>query len=155
YRRVKPAFDEMCRRIIDAAERCDDSQGSAARVETLMEELIQGERGPIGLVFDLTSTTMGDAAYWLRRYEDRARSASEQGSQDERLLWEDFDAPIFQAKLLRELVGNPFRPTPAIPPEVLAWNDGCVVKLAGAIYDRRDFRPEPMGVLADALEDAG
>jgi hypothetical protein len=38
---------------------------------------------------------------------------------------------------------------------VLAWNEGCVVKLAAGIYQDRDFSQERMGVLGDALEEAG
>jgi hypothetical protein len=54
--------------------------------------------------------------------------------------------------LLRDIVGNPFRPV-AVTPRVLAWNDRAVPKLAQAIHDRRSFAELP--VLADALEDAG
>jgi hypothetical protein len=60
-----------------------------------------------------------------------------------------------QCHLLRDIMGNPFRPHPPIPAAVLAWNDGCVVKMATAIYEERDFSRESMGVLADALEEAG
>jgi hypothetical protein len=57
-----------------------------------------------------------------------------------------------QAKLLRELVGNPFKLVPDVT-RWLTWNDGAVRKLAQAIYDDRRFGDLP--VLADALEDAG
>jgi hypothetical protein len=57
--------------------------------------------------------------------------------------------------LLRDITGNPFRPLPPIPATVLTRNDGIAVKLAGRIYDERDFVRESMGVLADALEEAG
>jgi hypothetical protein len=60
-----------------------------------------------------------------------------------------------QAALLRDLLGPlPFRDV-RVPVSVLSWNDGCVVKLATAIYEEREFTPKRMGVLADALEDAG
>ncbi len=65
-----------------------------------------------------------------------------------------------QAHLLRDLFGPiPLR-SMALPPSVRRWDDGCVVKLAGAIYEERSL-PEGtldvrgMCVLADALEDAG
>jgi hypothetical protein len=61
----------------------------------------------------------------------------------------------FQAALIRDIFPNPFRPTPSIGPQVLAWNDGCVVKLASSIYLDRDFGPARMGVLVDALEEVG
>jgi hypothetical protein len=60
-----------------------------------------------------------------------------------------------QVTLLRDIFGPlPFRDI-RVPAQVLAWNDGCVVRLATAIYEGREFTPERMGVLADALEDAG
>jgi hypothetical protein len=57
-----------------------------------------------------------------------------------------------QADLLREIFGNPVRPTPVVP-AWLAWNDGMAVKLARAIYEERAFDRLP--ILADALEEAG
>src|SRR5262249_7517154 len=54
--------------------------------------------------------------------------------------------------LLREIVGNPFRP-PAVSPTCLTWNDATVPRIAQAIYDERAFDRLP--ILADALEDAG
>jgi hypothetical protein len=57
-----------------------------------------------------------------------------------------------QADLLRDIVGDPFRPCVVEP----AWserNGGVVRRLAQAIYDERAFDRLP--VLADALEDAG
>jgi hypothetical protein len=57
-----------------------------------------------------------------------------------------------QADLLREVVGNPFRPV-TINPAWLTWNDGTVRRIAQTIYDERGF--DRMPILADALTDAG
>jgi hypothetical protein len=57
-----------------------------------------------------------------------------------------------QARLLRDIFGNPFVP-PTLDPGWLSWNDGTVRKIAQAIYDDRAFDRLP--ILADALEDAG
>lgn len=54
--------------------------------------------------------------------------------------------------LLRDIVGNPFRPN-RVDHRWLTWNGGAVVKLAATIYDERIFNRLP--VLADALEAAG
>jgi hypothetical protein len=54
--------------------------------------------------------------------------------------------------MVREVFGNPYRPV-AIEPAWRTWNDGCVVRLARAIYEERRFRELP--ILADALMDAG
>jgi hypothetical protein len=61
----------------------------------------------------------------------------------------------FLESLIRDIFGNPFRPLPRVAAPVLSWNDGCVVKLAAAAYEGRDYTPQRMGVLADALEEAG
>jgi hypothetical protein len=55
-------------------------------------------------------------------------------------------------KLLRDVFGNPFRPSP-LDPSWLAWNGGTVPRMAQAIYDDRRFSDLP--ILADALEEAG
>ncbi len=54
-----------------------------------------------------------------------------------------------QADLLREVVGNPFRPANIAP----AWRTKDVVTLAKVIYEEERFANVP--VLADALEEAG
>ncbi len=57
------------------------------------------------------------------------------------------------ADLVREVIGNPFRPPPPPDAAVLAWNGGTVPALARTIYDEWKFNRLP--VLADALEEAG
>jgi hypothetical protein len=54
-----------------------------------------------------------------------------------------------QAALLREVVGNPFRPV-AFSPE---WRTDIAVVLAQQMYESREFSAMP--ILADALQDAG
>jgi hypothetical protein len=58
----------------------------------------------------------------------------------------------WQAGLVREVMGNPFRPR-LVEPVCLAWDGGLVRHLAEGIYEEQAF--ERMGVLGDALEDAG
>jgi hypothetical protein len=57
-----------------------------------------------------------------------------------------------QADLLRDIVGNPFRPA-AVEPSWLAWNDRCVERMAHGVYEERAFDRLP--ILHDALLDAG
>lgn len=57
-----------------------------------------------------------------------------------------------QCDRLRDIFGNPFRPT-ILDPSWLAWNERCVEKLAWTIYAERRF--EDLPILGDALEDAG
>jgi hypothetical protein len=67
-----------------------------------------------------------------------------------------FDPPSEAAalcQLLRDIMGNPFRPPAPLEPAVLALHDHAARRLAGAIYDGRRF--EDLPVLADLLEEAG
>jgi hypothetical protein len=54
-----------------------------------------------------------------------------------------------QARLLRDIFGNPFRPVAFDP----SWRSHTAVSLARSMYEGRDFTPMP--ILADALQDAG
>jgi hypothetical protein len=66
-----------------------------------------------------------------------------------------------QAALLRDIFGpSPFISQPPLPPSLLQWKNGLVVKLARAAYDDRllpsgELRPDRLGILSDALEEAG
>jgi hypothetical protein len=60
--------------------------------------------------------------------------------------------PPALCSLLRDVAGNPFRPS-RLDPAWLAWQDGIVPRLARSIYDERAFDRVP--ILADALEEAG
>jgi hypothetical protein len=56
---------------------------------------------------------------------------------------------------LRDIFGPlPFRAVTS-DPAWLRWSGGTVQRLAVSAYEERDFSPERLGVLADALEDAG
>jgi hypothetical protein len=55
-------------------------------------------------------------------------------------------------ELIREVVGNPFRPV-VVDASWLRWNDGTVVKVTRGIYEERAFGRMP--ILHDALLDAG
>jgi hypothetical protein len=61
-----------------------------------------------------------------------------------------------QAALLRDIFGPLLsQPLPLVAPAVLAWEGAIAARLAAAIYEERGLSPERMGVLADALEEAG
>jgi hypothetical protein len=64
--------------------------------------------------------------------------------------WREF---FSQAAIIHDIFRNPFRPSPSLPPAVLAWNGGTVCRIAQATYGERSF--ERLPILADALEDAG
>ncbi len=66
----------------------------------------------------------------------------------------------FICAILRDLFGPlPFRPV-ALPASLRTWSDGTVAKLARGVYDDRELpggtlERMRLGVLADALEEAG
>jgi hypothetical protein len=62
------------------------------------------------------------------------------------------DELAVQAHLLRDVVGNPFRPA-TLDPAWLATNDGAIARLAQAIDAERAHDRLP--ILGDALEEAG
>lgn len=75
--------------------------------------------------------------------------------------WRQLNSEISgsEARYLRELFGNPFRPV-TIAPDWLTWNSANIPKLAAAIYEHRalpagTFDVERLSVLGDALEEAG
>jgi hypothetical protein len=57
-----------------------------------------------------------------------------------------------QVSLLRDIVGNPFKPQ-HVEKSILRWRSRTVSDMARSIYDKRSFAALP--VLGDALEDAG
>jgi hypothetical protein len=138
--------------IVDVAERFADGQADwqelrAAEYLAYDEAGIQGEDSALWAA----SHTAGDCVYFHPYYhfEDtthfHAAIAAGPAAKES----------IAQASLLRDIFGNPFRPLPSLGPAQIAWNEGCVVKLATSIYEERDFSVERIGVLADALEEAG
>jgi hypothetical protein len=74
---------------------------------------------------------------------------------DKRFYAEGYNCPLrdteraVQAHLLRDSVGNPFRPVTVD----VSFVKGFVTAIANGVYDQRAF--DGMPILADALEDAG
>jgi hypothetical protein len=129
--------DERSRRAVEVAERYADGQASLAELQEariaahFATRADQGDavRAAYYAVVDGAAFAMGHASF-------RARTAD----------WE-----VRQGSWLRDLLGGRER-----PPDLdscRAWNGGCVVKLARAVYEERRF--EDLPVLADALEEAG
>jgi hypothetical protein len=133
--------DGRCRRAIETAERVAD--GNAGEVE--QREAAVGARASTdyrqsvaGFCASLTVATYpGYSAYY----------AASVGND-----------PV-QCEFLRDIFGNLFRPV-TINPDWLRWNAGVVEHLARAAYEERtlpsgELDRQRLGILADALEDAG
>jgi hypothetical protein len=130
----------------------------------LMETLDLTGAGVTPLGAGMACWRFGSAVAWVVARESISISCAG-ATEDDRFEW-GFSGgppdPLFQAiqaaegraqaHLLREVIGNPFRPV-TVHPSWLARNDGTVVKLAQAINDERAFNR--LLILADALEEAG
>jgi hypothetical protein len=82
--------------------------------------------------------------------DDACRAFGDEGSTE----W--FKARSHQTNLLRDIIGNPFRPISINP----IWITPTVLDLARSAYDERimpsgELEPANLAVLSDALEEAG
>jgi hypothetical protein len=140
-RRRDVLTDAPSRAAVEAAERFADGLASRAELRRL------GRPRKVGLYLAAYDAASPDATAAAR---EGSASAAELAS----LIYPRRERPErrVQARLLRDIFGNPFRPA-AVDPAWLAWGGGTPRKLAGAIYDKRRFKDLPN--LADALEEAG
>jgi hypothetical protein len=145
--------DDRGRRAVELAEQFADGKG---RLEDLTVQAFAAE-----------DATLADAVAALAAYADALYAAahvmgpaaqalaatvadSDTGST---AYWDAYrDEVQVQERLLRCIVGNPFRAA-TTDPERARRNRGTVTGLAEAIYQERAFDRLP--VLADALEEAG
>jgi hypothetical protein len=166
---------EPCRRVIEATEALVDGQVDAlafkdafAAVEDFLGDLIvQAGAGVL-----LGNEEWGDYASYLiasRHAWDAVEVASRAvvhvalslsrapagwQPRDFRFVWAEERG--YQANLLREVFGNPFRPVSVAP----GWRTATVDAAAGAAYAERHLpsghlNPSHLAILADALEEAG
>jgi hypothetical protein len=71
-----------------------------------------------------------------------------------RVAWPDHESSARNSvAFLRDIIGDPFRPSRSLPSAVLNWNGGTVCRIARGIYDEHAFDRLP--ILHDALLDAG
>lgn len=148
--------DPRSRRAVEASEQYADEIGSLELLLHTHQEAWKAqeiaERGEAKqaamaayygsyprMNWDTAETTARDAVYALRPQatptpEERAVSNSERRA---------------QCDLLRDIFGNPFRPTDFSPD----WRTDTAVALAHTMYESREF--SAMTILADALQDAG
>jgi hypothetical protein len=172
--------DQRSRRLIEVSEQFADGRATARRLQSAWDSADEAEQGihhrdgsnveqrsaqavmHLGVNLDLAEAlgmaveTMGEAAR-NAAYETNWRTPGKDHAQRQAADHAAYVAGASvelakQAALLRELIGNPFRRV-VVAPEWLAWSDGTVRKLAGGVYEAQGF--ERMGILGDALEEAG
>jgi len=145
---------ETSRRAVEVGERYADGQASQRELDEAGEaaysdgHTFDQENPAVWVTFHSASRAAEDSSAWAAGLA--VGRVDRLGSR----IWESrFDSErARQARVLRDIVGNFFKPT-SIAPELLLWQDGTVVRMAQAIYEERRFADLP--VLADALEDAG
>jgi hypothetical protein len=134
-------FESACQRRIPARAAIRWEQ--LRRGGNLSEESAQRRLGPNVRKELVQAIIEADKAITIATCSVRRKADQRDAAIDER---------VAQCKLLREIVGNPFRPV-AIDTSWLTWNDGTAVKIAQGIHEQRAF--DRLVVLADALEEAG
>jgi hypothetical protein len=137
--------DEASLRAIAVAERFADGDATAAELARARWE-----------AFELPVLQSPDRT--VRRLAQAAHDAATAAGVDlwheglDRWGFDDMAEGVIQAPLLRDLIGNPFRPV-TFNPSWRSWDGGTVRDLAATMYSAKAF--DRMPVLADALEDAG
>jgi hypothetical protein len=155
-------FDERSRHAVEVGERHADGlsnrQERRAAALTSHKAALEGSDGIPGALPQwawaaqlVTSTNMSQVSPGLQGTVVRGvvRSA---------LVWDGTGTHVAQqgqAQLLRDLIGNPFRPVTIDP----AWHTPTVTNLAATAYEERpmpsgEHDPARLAVLADALEEA-
>jgi hypothetical protein len=163
-RRIEAALtDPRARRMVEVAERFADERADGEEVRRarldvarILEEqpgafrpdtfaalqvarFLLGEEGPAACIDAVAlAAARADCPAAIAQPPHAAARARESAA---------------QCDLLRDVIGNPFQAVPVLDPLWLAWNDGCLVKLARVLREEKRFSDLP--ILADALEEAG
>jgi hypothetical protein len=155
--------DERSRRAVEVTERYADEVALPAEIEAarIAAEAAESEAGTAWawaraarLAVPRTGSPAGAAARLVAEVMIQGNWSPPQET-----LEESMQGVSSRARDVGALFGDVFGPLPfrsvVISPAVLAWNNGCVEKLAKGIYHEQDFSSARMGILADALEEAG
>jgi hypothetical protein len=172
-RRIWDVVDSDNRRLGEAIERYADGNAAAAEMQAMAEEAHDNdwtaamafEEAASDEIIEAAEHAAGNAAHAYAEHVHGYPPPSL--GPDGVFRWTD---PAFvatreaeyrlQADMIRDIFGPlPFRPI-RIDPAWLAWNNGAVRKMAEAIYEQRKqpsghLDHARLGVLADALEEAG
>jgi hypothetical protein len=150
--------DERSRQAVNLAERFADGQATAEELrlafivaEQAWNEIpeVRGNRRVRGNKALLGTDTMR----WAARLASRFASSEWDVHRAQFSGWVENSARKFLlANYLRDLFGNPFRPS-TLDPGWLTWQGGVIRRLAETIYQDGAFHE--MSVLGDALEEAG
>ncbi len=148
-RRLWPLLDGPARRVVEGVEQYADgrlNELNLARLWVTAQDISAPGRpghsaaGPVAQAASRIATADRTAAQNAAALTATAAAAVRHGEKKG------------QRDLLRDLFGNPFRPT-KVQPAWREWDGGTLVQMAQVVYDEHRFGDLP--VLADALEEAG
>jgi hypothetical protein len=163
-------LSDRYRVLLEAMERYADGQASSAEMWELFHAWEPSHAGAARLTGGIQAAeAVGHLGGAWRRSRNAGAGGWQGWSTADRVArcaaealaksipWEQ--ARALEVQLLHDVFGNPFRPVP-VNSAWLAWNSSLVTRLAQAAYDNRqkpfDFlAPARLGILADALEEAG
>jgi hypothetical protein len=146
--------DERCRHAVEVAEQFADDPG----VEDALKAATKGlprKRRDYGALYKTADEEAARSC--TSRNEKFLLAALVQVHAFTAMAWQNgppdpgtlFKPVAFQAEIIQDIFGNPFRPVAFAP----AWRTSASLDLAGGMYESRDFAAMP--ILADALEEAG
>jgi hypothetical protein len=179
-RRVDECLTEQMRNLVEIAERVAERLVDERERKTRRTEAMRAAWHPAAITRHARGSAQS-AVFWAlarqaseaaRETADHARlaggtfamntSQAQAGTARQDLTSEGcmLREGGVQATLLHDIFGNPFRPSPPLPPGVLKWNDSTVLRIGQGLYEDRKL-PEGtldtgrLAILADALLDAG
>jgi hypothetical protein len=158
--------EDRCQRAVAVAESYADGQATADQLATARADARRAAGRTAGYSPSLDAATAAAKESALKAARLAAYSAALalaqqawDASQQAECTIRWMPAKAAQATLLREIVGDLFRPA-FLDPAWLTWNGGLIRQLAEAAYEKRQLPsgrldPVRLAVLADALEEAG
>jgi hypothetical protein len=155
-RRLGPLLqDPRVTTALDVAERYADGAATQADLDAALRGASQAQRAQRRKALLFAYAAVMDACEPGGLGAAETAAWAEAAATDSRVTYGDYvrrtrpDLYASLAALLREVLGNPFRPVSIDP----SWLTPAVVRRAQRIYDGRDFGRLP--ALADALKKAG
>lgn len=165
--------DARSRDVVLMAERLADGSGSReglSRAARVAEQVAEKINRSLGATSPQAAAARTAGSFMQKPYvaavhvahhalyaEEYVQKPADEEEAEERRMAASLDRiGAVQCDLLRDIIGNPFRP---VAPDEL-WRTATVTSLALTVYDQRQLPqghldPARLAVLSDALEEAG
>jgi hypothetical protein len=160
HRELHLRVHELHRQVVEAAERLVDERATVGELDALhaaIERALAEDPYPNDLLHNTLPDCGGRAANLARfvRGDYRSLLGGPEGADPYYCPFPKYSSGR-EARFVREVAGNPFRPVSFDP----AWRTPDVLALATAAYEERilpsgESDPARLSVLADSLEELG